>query len=126
MKIGAGFYILLALFLAMGMAAASSGQESYIPGNGSELNNRSLITVKGSELNNGVVVVNILKTGKPHELQCNQEASSCTALKSGKYQIVELPKNFGMYDCKVIEVYSEFAADPEKDKKLGEYCLIEK
>jgi hypothetical protein len=117
-------YILLALFLTLGMVAGSA-QESYIP-KGSELNNRSVITVKGNELNNGVVVVDILKTGKPYELQCNQGASSSTALKSGKYQIVELPKNFGMYDCKVVEVCSEFAADPEKEKKLGEYCLIEK
>lgn len=45
--------------------------------------------------------------------------------------MVELPKNFGMYECRDIEVYPESAATtdtapPDKDKKLGEYCLVEK
>lgn len=120
MKKVVNLFILLALLLG---TVASSAQ--YLPDKGNELN-RAVITVRGNELNNGVVVLDIVKTGKACELQCNQGASGCIALKNGKYQIVELPKNFGMYDCKVVEVYPEFAVDPERDRKLGEYCLIEK
>jgi len=45
--------------------------------------------------------------------------------------MVELPKNFGMYECRDVEVYPQSAATPDstlpdKDKKLGEYCLLEK
>jgi hypothetical protein len=87
---------------------------------------KSFITVKGSELVSSVVIVNVVRTGKAFELQCNQGAPGCTALKSGKYRMLELPKNFGMYDCRNVEVYPESAIDPEKDKKLGDYCLIEK
>jgi hypothetical protein len=91
----------------------------------------SLITVRGSELNNGVVIVNVLKGGKGYQLQCNQGARGCATLDNGKYEMVELPKNFGMYECRDVEVYPESAATPgaatpDKDKKLGEYCLVEK
>ena len=46
--------------------------------------------------------------------------------EDGKYQMVELPQNFGMYECKVkdVEVYTE--EDKSLQNKLGEYCLIEK
>jgi hypothetical protein len=40
--------------------------------------------------------------------------------------MVELPKNFGMYECKDVEIYPEFAVNPDKDEKLGEFCLEEK
>lgn len=50
----------------------------------------------------------------------------CAALKNGRYQMVELPANFGMYDCKDVEIYPEFAVAPLRDKKLGEFCLEEK
>jgi hypothetical protein len=64
--------------------------------------------------------------GKVYELQCNQGEQGCTTLKSEKYRIVELAKNFGIYECKNVEVYPEFAVNPDKDKKIGEYCLVEK
>jgi hypothetical protein len=89
---------------------------------------KSAITVKGTELNNGVVIVNVLKGAKAYELQCNEGAPGCASLKSGKYQMVELPSNTGMYDCHDVQVFSESAAttDSDKpDKKVGEYCLIE-
>jgi hypothetical protein len=109
---------LVALFCGF-VTAPSSAQE------------KSRITVRGSELNNGVLLVDILKANKAYQLQCNQGASGCTNLKSGNYMMVELPKNFGMYECHDIELYPESAAAPDtsapdKDKKLGEYCLIEK
>ena len=91
----------------------------------------SLITVRGSELNNGVVILDVLKASKACQLQCNQGAPGCTNLKNGNYLMVELPKNFGMYECRDVEVYPQSAVTPDttppdKDKKLGEYCLIEK
>ena len=92
---------------------------------------KSRITVRGSELKSGVVIVDILKAREAYQLQCNQGAFGCTNLKSGNYMMVELPKNFGMYECSDVEVYPESAVTPDtsapdKDKKLGEYCLIEK
>lgn len=91
----------------------------------------SHVTVKGNELNSGVLILSVLKGSKGHQLQCNQGASGCTNLKSGNYLMVELPANFGMYECKNVEVYPESAATsdttpPDKNKRLGEYCLIEK
>jgi len=85
----------------------------------------SAISVKGSELNNGVVIVTVVREGKEYELQCNEGTSSCNQLKTGKYQMVELPKNMGMYDCRDVQIYSD-GADPAIAKKIGEYCLTDK
>jgi hypothetical protein len=87
---------------------------------------KSSITVKGSELSNGVVVVDVVREGKILELSCNQGASGCASLKSGKYQLVELPPNHGMYECRDVEVYADPGNGLEPTKKLGEYCLTEK
>ena len=92
---------------------------------------KSNITVRGSELNNGVVIMDVLKASKAYQLQCNQGAAGCTNLKNDNYLMVGLPKNFGMYECRDVEVYPQSAATsdtalPDKDKKLGEYCLVEK
>ena len=105
-------FLLLGLFLSAGVGKAMAQE-------------KSAITVKGTELNNGVVIVEIVKAGKVYELQCNQGAGSCTPLKGGKYQMIELPINTGMYDCKNVEVYSESPETPEA-KKIGDYCLITK
>jgi hypothetical protein len=85
----------------------------------------SKITVSGSEVNNGVVIVQIQLGAKPFTLQCNQGMMSCRNLKKGDYTMVELPKNFGIYECRDVEVYPE-SPQPAKDTKLGEYCLAEK
>jgi hypothetical protein len=85
----------------------------------------SPITVKKSELNNGVVIVQVLKSGNAFELQCNQGSQSCAKLQPGKYQMAELPKNWGLYDCKDVQVYPESGDKQDDDRKLGEYCLIE-
>lgn len=104
---------LLALFLLSGVGRALAQE-------------KSAITVKGTELNNGVVIVDVLKAGKGFELQCNQGARSCTPLKSGKYQMIELPSNSGMYDCKDVEIYPDASSNPGADQKIGEYCLVAK
>lgn len=92
---------------------------------------KSDITVRGSELNNGVVILDVVKASRNYQLQCNQGAPGCATLKNGNYQMLELPKNFGMYECRDVEVYPQPAATPDtsppnKDQKLGEYCLVEK
>jgi hypothetical protein len=104
---------LLVFFLLFGMGKALAQE-------------KTAITVKGTELNNGVVIVDLVKAGKGYELQCNQGAPSCTPLKGGKYLMVELPSNAGMYDCKDVEVYPDPATSPDADKKIGEYCLSAK
>lgn len=86
---------------------------------------KSVITVKNSEVSNGVLIVDVTRAGKSYELQCNHGVTTCAPLKSGKYQMVELPSNTGMYDCRDVQVFPE-SANPETDQKLGEYCLIEK
>lgn len=97
---------------------------------------KTYITVKGNDLNSGVVILDAQMAGKDYQLQCNQGASGCAVLKVGKYQMVELPKDFGMYECRDVEIYGEAVVPsdamkpdkpdkPNKDDKLGEYCLVE-
>ena len=111
MKKGTAFFLLSILLLCCAGAALA---QDLTP-----------ITVKKTDTVKGVVVVFILKDAKTTlQLQCNEGAPSCTSLKAGKYQMLQLPENRGMYDCKDVQVYGE-KADPEKDEKLGEYCMIE-
>lgn len=125
MKKAVSLFILSALLLSVGPAAGSE-QESRNNGKRNEMTNGVLINVKGNQIANGVVMLEIAKDGKPFELQCNHGLSSCTVLHNGEYQLVELPRNSGLYDCKGVHVYPEPAVVQGKDKKLGEYCLIEK
>lgn len=87
---------------------------------------KSFITIKSGEVNNRVVILDVVKAGKAYELQCNQGTRGCASLKGGKYQMVELPKNYGVYDCQNVEVYPESATILDENQKLGEYCLVEK
>jgi hypothetical protein len=103
----------LALFLLLGTVPVTAQETPHI-------------TVRGSELNNEVVILDVLKASKAYQLQCNQGAPGCSTLNNGNYQMVELPKNFGMYECRDVEIYPESAITSDKDKKLGEYCLVEK
>jgi hypothetical protein len=82
------------------------------------------VKVKSSVVVNGVVVVHVLKDGKPLDLQCNQGATTCKALPSGSYLMLQLPENHGMYDCKNVEMYRGDQDKPE-DEALGAYCLVE-
>jgi hypothetical protein len=107
------FFSSLAFLLFLVAAQASAQEKSYV-------------TVRSNGLNNGVVTVDILRDGKTYRLVCNEGMVGCNSLKVGKYQIVELPKNLGMYECKNVEVYPELPTNPEKDARLGEYCLEER
>jgi uncharacterized low-complexity protein len=100
--------------ISLGLATSAFAQE------------KTQIKVKSSEVVTGVVIVDILKDGKSYELQCNQGAYSCTALKNGTYLMVELPPNFGMYVCQDVEVYRIENGNAASSGRIGEYCLIEK
>jgi hypothetical protein len=84
------------------------------------------VKVKSSEVVTGVVIVHVQKNGKPLELQCNEGATTCKALPSGNYLMVQLPENYGMYDCKNVEMYRGDQDKPEAAEKIGAYCLVEK
>lgn len=87
---------------------------------------KSLITVKDTTVNNKVVQVNITDSGKAFELQCNQSAMRCTAPEPGSYWMVRLPKNHGLYDCANVDLYAQSADTGNDDNVLGEYCINEK
>ncbi len=82
------------------------------------------VKVKSSVVVNGVVVVHVLKDAKPLDLQCNEGVSSCKALPSGSYLMLQLPENHGMYDCKNVEMYRGDQDKPD-DEAIGAYCLVE-
>jgi hypothetical protein len=87
----------------------------------------SKINVTGSEVNHGVVIISVQRNSKSFELHCNEGMTACKALAKGVFTLVELPENWGMYECRDVEVYPETAEaqTPAKEKKLGEYCLVE-
>lgn len=87
---------------------------------------KSTITVKEATVATGVVVVTADMNGKSVDLQCTQSMPSCTTLKNGKYTLVVLPKNHGMYDCQNVDVYPGDTSNPETAQRIGEFCLIQK
>ncbi|HUM06184.1 MAG TPA: hypothetical protein VLT90_12040 [Terriglobales bacterium] len=88
---------------------------------------RKPVKVNRTVVVTGVVIVDVLKTdGKKAQLQCNQDSSGCTQLKSGNYLMAELPENSGKYDCKNVEIYDESKQNDDEAQPLGYYCLIEK
>jgi len=87
---------------------------------------RTPVKVKSSEVVTGVVIVHVQKNGKPLELQCNEGATTCKALPSGNYLMVQLPENYGMYDCKNVEIYRGDQDKPDAAELIGNYCLVEK
>ena len=83
---------------------------------------KTQVTVKKTQNVSGVVLVTVAENGKQFDLQCTEQQAWCTAVKTGEYQMVRLPKNHGMYDCQNVDLFSS-AADVDNDQKLGEYCL---
>ncbi len=83
----------------------------------------SQVTIKGTEVNSGVVIITAVSQGKTLELQCNQGMSGCKVPQAGSYVMVRLPKNQGMYDCANVEIFPN-GADPATGQRIGAYCLI--
>jgi len=86
---------------------------------------KTLVKVISSEVVTKVVIVHVEKDGKSLDLQCNEGMGYCKALPSGSYRMVELPKNFGMYDCKNVEIYRADQDKSKSDELIGAYCLME-
>ena len=83
-----------------------------------------ITVIKTGRTVSGVTIVTA-QIGKTNlELQCNEGAPFCTALKSGSYVMVRQPKNHGLYDCADVEVFAKTSSGETGDK-LGEYCLTE-
>ena len=104
------------LFLLFGSVSARS----------QETPQASPITVKSRQTYKGLVVLNILKAGKAFELSCNEGLARCNSVQPGKYVMVQLPKNRGMYECDNVELYPEGTEEPTPEKRLGSYCMNEK
>ena len=84
---------------------------------------KSQIIVKSSTTtSNGVVIITAEAGKQTLELQCNEGAPRCTVLKDGRYLMVRLPKNRGLYDCANVEVY-QANFDSEAEERVGDYCL---
>ena len=92
---------------------------------------KSTITVKGSEVSNSVIILNVhqidpARQGKASfDLQCTKNQPDCAKPPEGDYLMVRLPKNWGTYDCVNVDLYP-VSGDPASSQKIGEYCLIEK
>ena len=92
---------------------------------------KSTVTVKSSEVNNGVVILTVQQAATAEQaagsfdLHCNKNMPNCSVPEAGTYLMVRLPKNWGMYDCANVDLYPT-TADPATSQKLGEYCLIRK
>ena len=91
---------------------------------------KSIVTVKSGEINNGVVILAVHQTATPQvaesfTLHCNKGMADCKVVEPGTYVMVRLPKNWGMYDCANVDLYAS-TAEPASGEKLGEYCLIQK
>ena len=84
--------------------------------------NKTKVTVKSTEKNNGVIIVTINDGKKSVDLNCNDGFPSCAVPKAGEYWMVKLPKNRGVYDCQCVDLFP-VTANPESDDKLGEYCM---
>jgi hypothetical protein len=92
---------------------------------------KSTITVRGNEVNNGVVILTAQQAATPEQaaesfvLHCNKGMTNCKIVEAGTYLMVRLPKNWGIYDCVNVDLYPT-TADPATSEKIGEYCLIRK
>lgn len=85
----------------------------------------STIVVKEATVATGVVILTADLSGKPVELQCTQSMPGCVSLKNGKYILVQLPKNHGMYDCQNVDIFAD-GTDPASAQRVGTYCLNQK
>jgi hypothetical protein len=85
----------------------------------------TIVVKEATVATGGVLIVTADQAGKPIELQCTQSMSACVSLKNGKYVMVQLPKNHGMYDCQNVDIYAD-GANPATAQKIGQYCLTQK
>lgn len=82
------------------------------------------VTIKNSEVNNGVVILTVQEGKNSIQLQCNQGMSGCAVLEPGNYTMLRLPKNRGVYQCTNVEIYRVTTGSDLGDR-IGQYCLVE-
>lgn len=103
--------LLLVFFAAVAMVAQEQPQSRPI-------------TVRSSEVNNGVVILAAREGKNSFELHCNQGVPDCAVPEPGNYMMIQLPKNHGVYDCANVDLYRT-TTDSRIGDKVGEYCLVE-
>jgi hypothetical protein len=74
-------------------------------------------------------VIHATAAGKPIDLLCDRDSPFCSPPKPGEYWMVDwtIPtiEYRGDYVCRDVDLF-RIAANPERARKLGEYCLVEK
>jgi len=87
------------------------------------------ITVSNYTAESGEFVIHGAAAGKPIDLLCDQDSPFCSAPERGEYWMVNwtVPtiEYRGQYVCRDVDLY-RIASNPERDRKLGEYCLVQK
>jgi hypothetical protein len=103
--------IVVAVILAAAISAAAQ--------------DKSTITVKDVSVSGDVVIVTAQVDGNTRELQCNRSVLYCKVPQPGKYTMVRLPNNRGIYECSNVDLFNP-SVDSQSEEKFGEYCLLER
>ena len=86
------------------------------------------ITVNNYTVDSGLFVIHADAGGKAIDLVCNQDSPFCSAPAHGEYWMVNwavpVIQYLGTYTCREVDLYP-IAANPERKRKVGEYCLVE-
>ncbi len=98
---------------------------SFLAASAAYAQERSVITVKNSTVSGDAIIVTVQIEGETHDLQCSKSVLLCKAPEPGKYVMVRLPKNRGIYECANVDLYRE-SDDNEPATKVGQYCLLGK
>jgi len=114
MKQGAVLFFALLLFVFLAAVPMLVQEQSDL----------TTITIRSSEVNNGVVILAAREGKKSFELNCNQGMSGCAVPQPGDYLMLRLPKNHGVYQCANVELYRTTTGSEVGDK-IGQYCLVE-
>ncbi len=86
------------------------------------------VTVGSYTLDSDMFVIHARAAGRPIVLLCHEASPFCTVPKPGEYWMVDwtvpVIEYRGDYVCREVNLYPK-AANPHRDRKLGEYCLVE-
>ncbi len=86
---------------------------------------REVITVKGSTVQDNVILIDVDIRGQMFQLECFKSNSTCYIPPRGLYSMEKLPSGTGSYmDCVNVELYAH-SSNSKKEDKIGEYCLLD-
>jgi len=77
------------------------------------------ITVKDTSVATGVIILSVDLNGKSVDLQSTGSMPARTQLKTGRYMLVHLPRNHGLYDCQNVDVYPTICGTPPRPSASG-------